>query len=452
MQFIAHDYQQYCIDKVIDQPYIGLFLDMGLGKTVITLTALNELKEDYLEDNKTLVIAPKRVAEDTWPREHLKWDHLKNLEVVPITGSPKKRLEALDQEGDIYIITRDLVAWLVEVLGDKWPFSVVVIDELSSFKNHQSKRFKALRKVRPLMDRVVGLTGTPAPNGYLDLWSQIYLLDRGKRLGPTVTSYRREYFIATQLPGFVKYDIRKGAEECINYEISDLCVSMKAKDYLSLKEPTYIEESIKLSPKEMKEYKAMEKDYVLDLGDETISAFSAAAVTTKLLQLANGAIYNEEGQYRHIHDKKLEALAEIVEASQGEPLLVFYSFKSDLVRLLKAFPEARKLENDKDIKDWNDKKIPMLLAHPASAGHGLNLQEGGSIIVWFGPTWSLELYQQANARLHRQGQKEAVRIYHLIAEGTMDERVMSAIERKDLKQEDLLRQLKAEIDSEGVRK
>lgn len=446
MKFIPHDYQEVAKEFILDRPSSGLFLDMGLGKTVTTLTAIEELKNDYLEEIKVLVIAPKRVAEDTWTTEHEKWDHLKNLKVIKVLGTPKERKLALAKEGDIYIITRDNVAWLVELLGKKWDFDTVVIDELSSFKSNTSKRFKKLRTVRPLMKRVIGLTGTPAPNGYMDLWSQVYLLDRGERLGKTITEFRRRYFNTLYRHGYNEYELREGAKEEIDEALKDLCISMKAKDYLNLEEPLYINRVAKLSEKEYKMYKTMERDAVLELEDEDITALNAAAVTNKLLQLANGAVYTEDRKVIKIHDKKIDILEELIEEANGEPVLVFYNFQHDKDRILEKFKkDVRVLDTEKDIKDWNNKKIKILLAHPAGAGHGLNLQDGGSIIIWFGLNWSLELYQQANARLARQGQKETVRIYHIISENTVDERVLEVLEGKNLRQEELLRKLKAEV-------
>lgn len=445
VRFLPHDYQKVAIDFALQNQSSGLFLDMGLGKTVITLTVIEELKNNYLEELKVLVIAPKRVAEDTWTTEYEKWDHLKNLKVVKVIGNSKQRKAALEKEADIYIITRDNIAWLVDFLGKDWDFNTVIIDELSSFKNHQSKRFKALRKVRPFINRIIGLTGTPAPNGYMDLWAQIYLLDRGERLGKTITDYRRRYFNTLYRHGYNEYELRPGAKDKIDEVIKDLCISMKAKDYLKLKEPLYINRIAKLDEKEYKLYKDMERDAVLELADENITALSAAAVTNKLLQLANGAVYTDEQEVIEIHNKKLEVLEELIEEANGEPVLVFYNFQHDKERILERFKDTRVLDTDQDIKDWNNKKIKVLLAHPASAGHGLNLQEGGSIIIWFGLTWSLELYQQANARLNRQGQKETVRIYHIIAEKTIDERVLEVLKGKNTRQEELLRKLKAEL-------
>lgn len=443
MKFKPHDYQKTALDHILSHESCGLFLDMGMGKTVTTLTAIDMLLNDYLEVSKVLVIAPLRVAEDTWGREANKWDHLQHMKIAKVLGPEKERLLALKQKADIYIINRENVEWLVKTLGLSWPFDMVVIDELSSFKSNSAKRFKALRKVRPLVKRIIGLTGTPAPNGYMDLWAQLYLLDRGERLGKTITSFRQEYFMAIQCPGFQKYEIRGGSHKTINEKIGDICVSMKAKDYLKMEEPLYIESPAVLSEQEKALYREMEKEAILELGEDTITAMNAAAVATKLLQIANGAVYDSAGSFVRIHDRKLDVLDDLVESANGNPILVFYSFKHDLERILKRFPKARKMGTSKDIEDWNTGKVEIMLAHPASTGHGLNLQDGGNQIVWFGLNWSLELYQQANARLHRQGQKQGVVIHHIIAEGTMDERVLKVLQGKNKRQEALLDALKA---------
>lgn len=385
------------------------------------------------------------MADDTWTTEYEKWDHLKGLKIIKIMGNPKQREAALKEEGDIYIVTRDNIAWLVKLLGRKWDFDTVIIDELSSFKSNKSQRFKELRKVRPFIKRIIGLTGTPTPNGYEDLWAQVYLLDRGQRLGKTLTEFRKRYFNTLYRHGYNEYELREGAKEQIDETLKDLCISMKAKDYLKLKEPLFIDRIAKLDKKEYELYKKMERNAVLELDEEDITALSAAAVSNKLLQLANGAVYTDEREVIEIHNKKLEVLEELIEEANGEPVLVFYNFKHDRDRILKKFKGARLLDTEHDIKDWNNKKIKILLAHPASAGHGLNLQDGGSIIIWFGLTWSLELYLQANARLNRQGQKETVRIYRIIAEGTQDERVLQVLNGKDLRQEEFLRSLRAEL-------
>lgn len=440
------------MDWIRQRPYAGLFLDMGMGKTAVALTVIDELLYDSFEISKVLVIAPKKVAEDTWSREAAKWEHLRHLRISRVLGSEKERLAALRRPADAYVINRENVVWLVETLGRAWDFDMVVIDELSSFKNHQAKRFRALRKVRPLVKRLIGLTGTPVPNGYLDLWAQIYLLDRGERLGKTVTQYRTQYFNTLIRPGFQLYTLRAGADQLINEKVADICLSMKALDYLKLKEPLRIDVPVVLSESEMAQYRVMERDAVLECADQEIVAVNAAAATTKLLQMANGAVYDEHRKIVHVHDQKLERLEELIEAANGRPVLVFYSFLHDRDRIrdyLKV--DVRELKTVRDIRDWNAGKIPVLLAHPASCGHGLNLQDGGNIIIWFGLTWNLELYQQANARLHRQGQAEGVVIYHLIAEGTVDEDVLKALQGKGQTQEEFLQALKARIGEEAHR-
>lgn len=444
-KFVPHQYQQYAIDFLLQHEQAGLFLDMGLGKTVITLTALKQLKKKG-EIDKTLVVAPKIVAENVWKQEPKKWDHLQDLSFSYILGSPKQREKALKTEADIYVITRDNVAWMVDLLKGNWIFDTLVLDELSSFKNHQSKRFKKLREIRPYVKRVIGLTGTPIPNGYMDLWSEMYLLDIGKRLGKYITEYRRNYFYALNRWSFIEYKLMPGADKIIDQKISDICLSMKAKDYLNLKEPQVIDVTVELSPKEMKAYKEMEREAVLSIDEEVITATSAGIVVNKLLQLANGAIYTrDQKDYKIIHNRKLEALEELVEQAAGENVIVYYTYQHDKERILANFPEARLLKTEKDVEDWNKGKIKMLVAHPASAGHGLNLQDGGSIAIWFGLNWSLELYQQANARLHRQGQKNTVRIYRIIAENTVDNRVLKVLNGKNMRQEELLEQLRAEV-------
>lgn len=448
MKYVPHDYQVVAADWIRDKPYAGLMLDMGLGKTVITLTVIDELLYDSLQHEKVLVIAPKKVAEDTWTREARKWDHTRHLHISRVLGTAEQRKAALRAKADIYVINRDNVEWLVEYLGDQWDFDCVVIDELSSFKNPQAKRFKALRKVRPRMRRVVGLTGTPVPNGYMDLWSQIYLLDRGERLGKTITQYRRRFFRAEYRPWGHEYTLLPGAEEEINGLIKDICLSMKAKDYLRLEEPLVVDVPVVLTPKEMEMYRRLEREYILAVADGgLITAANAAAVTTKLLQLSNGAVYDGTGEAVHIHDQKLERLEELIEAANGRPVLVFYSFRHDRDRVKKHLcgVEVRELDGPKDIADWNAGRIPVLLAHPASCGHGLNLQDGGNIMVWFGLTWNLEHYQQAIARLHRQGQGQQVIVYRLITEGTVDEDVAGALSGKENMQEAFLEKLSARL-------
>ena len=409
---------------------------------MITLTAIEELMLDRFEVTRVLVIAPKRVAQDTWSREHKKWDHLHDLRVSLVIGTPAQRKKALQADADIYVIGRDNVVWLTQFLP-RWDFDMVVIDELSSFKSNQAKRFKALRKVLPASKRVVGLTGTPSPNSLMDLWAELYLLDRGERLGKTIGCYREEYFRPGKSDGHVIYswEPRKGAREKIERLISDICVSMSAEDYLKLPERIDVEVPVTLTAAEKALYDKMERDQILTLNDESIVALNAAAVMGKLLQMANGAVYTESGEVVRIHEAKLDALEEIIDTA-GEPVLVFYNYKHDKTAIQKRIKGVREISGPADIADWNEGKIPVLLAHPASVGYGLNLQDGGHVIVWYGLTWSLELYQQANARLYRQGQQKPVIIHHLITEGTVDEQVMQAIKHKDMSQASLLAALK----------
>lgn len=444
MKFVPHDYQRRAIELVERQGRVGLLLDMGLGKTVITLTAVRDLLYDF-EVSRVLVIAPKRVAEDTWTREHMKWDHLRELRISKVIGTPAQRIAALEEDADIYVIGRDSVVWLVQhfLKAKRWPYDMIVIDELSSFKNSQAKRFRALRKVAPHSKRIVGLTGTPSPNGLMDLWAEMYILDMGERLGKSLTAYRTQYFRPGASNGYVVYSWtpQRGAQEAIQEKLSDLCISMSAKDYLTLPERIDNEVPVKLSEVETKLYRKMEAEQLLEIEGKDVAAFNAAAVMNKLLQIANGAVYSEDGNVVRIHQAKLEKLEEIVEASD-DPVLVFYSFKHDLSAIREKFPEAEELKGPEDITKWNKGKIPILLAHPASVGYGLNLQAGGHTIVWYGLTWSLELYQQANARLYRQGQDKPVIIHHLIAEGTVDEQVMRALKHKDTSQKALMQALK----------
>lgn len=413
------------------------------------MTAIDELINSRYEVERALVIAPKRVAEDTWTREHAKWDHLKHLRISRVLGSPEQRRQALRRDADVYVIGRDNVVWLIEQCRQSWPFDMVVIDELSSFKNPQAKRFRALRKVMPRVGRVVGLTGTPSANGLMDLWSEIYLLDRGERLGKTLGAYRETYFRPGARSGYVvyKWEPVRGAQERIQAAIGDICISMSASDYLKLPKRIDNRIPVKLSPQEMQQYKAMEAEQLLHIDDEDVVALSAAAVMTKLLQIANGSVYSADGNVVRLHQAKLEALLEIIDTTDG-PVLVFYSYKHDLSTILAAVPGARALNSPEDIADWNAGKVQLLLAHPASVGYGLNLQEGGHVIVWYGLTWSLELYQQANARLYRQGQDKPVIIHHLIAEGTVDEQVMDALEAKDTSQAALMAALKERKNAE----
>lgn len=448
MKFKPHSYQQRAITEIENKKSVGLFLDMGLGKTIITLTAIDHLIYDEFAISKVLVIAPLQTARDTWSRELAKWDHLKRLSISLVLGDAKQRREALETDADIYVINRENVQWLCDEYksSSQWPFDMLVIDELSSFKNPSAKRFKALKKKIPLVKRVVGLTGTPAPNSYLDLWSQIYLLDRGERLERTVGNYRIKYFTPGRRNGYVIYDwvIKPDSRALIDDKLKDLCISMKAKDFLDMPEKVETNIYVEMDKKERKLYDQFGKDQVLP--EEGVVAATAASLQGKLLQMSNGFVYDEDKNPHLIHEHKLEALEELVEASQGKPLLVFYSFVADKDRILERWPYARQLRGSDDIEAWNRGAVPMLLAHPASAGHGLNLQEGGNAVVWYGLPWSLELYQQANARLYRQGQKSGtVFIYHILTKDTHDDDVLKALKEKDLTQEALLKALKARI-------
>ncbi|HZK52976.1 MAG TPA: DEAD/DEAH box helicase [Desulfosporosinus sp.] len=452
MKFIPHPYQSYCINRLLADPALGLFLDMGLGKTVIALTVINDLKFNRFAVSKVLVIALKKVAEATWAKEAAKWDHLHMLRVVPALGPLKKRIRALNTPADIYVINRENVCWLVEYYRNAWPFDMVVVDEFSSFKNHQAKRFKSLTWVRKYITRFVGLTGTPAPNGLLDLWAQVYLLDEGQRLGKKITHFRERYFDPDQRDRdhVFSYAPKPGSDEVIRQLIGDICVSMKAEDYLDLPDCVSVTVPVLLDPKAKTAYDSLEKEMLLEVGDSTIDAGTAAVLTNKLLQLCNGAVYDENRDVVDIHQCKIEAFMELVEGLNGQPALVFYSFKHDLVRIQKALASSglrvQQLKTPQDQDDWNARKIDILLAHPASAAYGLNLQEGGNHVIWFGLNWSLELYQQANKRLHRQGQTEKVILHHLIVEGGADEDVMSALEDKGSTQDKLMSALKARIE------
>lgn len=444
MKYRPHEYQSYATDFIISHPVCALMLDMGLGKTVITLTALWLLIYDYFTVGKVLVIAPKRVAEDTWSREFQKWDHLAGLTISKVLGTEKQRLAALDADADIYIINRENVCWLCE--NYRWDFDTVIIDELSSFKSNKAQRFKSLMKVRPKVARIVGLTGTPAPNGLLDLWPQMKLLDMGQRLGRFIGAYREQYFLPDKRNRDIIYSYKpkKGAEDKIYQLISDICISMKAVDYLPM--PDYITSNAvaEMSEKEQKLYDAMEAEMVLKVGADELDAVNAAALSGKLLQMANGAVYCEDKKVIHIHDRKLDILEDLIEAANGKPVLVAYWFKHDRERIRERFT-VRDIDTQKDIEDWNSGRIPVALIHPASAGHGLNIQDGGSTIIWFGLTWSLELYQQLNARLWRQGQKHTVVVEHIITKRTVDEDVIRALEKKDAGQSALIKAVKARI-------
>lgn len=447
-----HPYQEHTVSFIEDNPYCGVFQDPGLGKTVSTLTTIDRLMFVDFEVSKVLVIAPKRVAEDTWITEANKWSHLKHLKLSLVLGTERQRKEALQVKADIYVINRENVVWLVAQYGAAFPFDMMVIDELSSFKSAKAARFKALRSVRPKVNRVVGLTGTPAPNSLLDLWPELYLLDQGKRLGKSLTAYRDKYFNPSKRKGHIvyKYDLKKNAdyEKEIYDKIGDICFSMKAKDYLTLPERIERTVPVVLHANNLAKYYEFEKKQILALEDaDDISAINAAALTNKLLQYANGAVYDADKNFHEVHNEKIEALEEIIEAANGKPVLVFYSFRHDVERIKKHLKKYKpeELKGSAHIKEWNDKKVPFLLAHPASAGHGLNMQAGGSIIVWYGLPWSLELYQQANARLDRQGQVESVIIHRLLTKGTMDEDVLKALDRKSTGQNALMEAVKARI-------
>ena len=405
MKYEPHEYQEYAKEFVIKQNVSALFLDCGLGKTVIALTAIWELLLDYFDVRKILVIAPLRVARDTWPSELQKWEHLKGIEMSTVLGSEKDRVTALNRRANVYVINRENVEWLVE--NCRWEFDMVVIDELSSFKSHKAKRFKALKRVRPMIRRIVGLTGTPAPNGQIDLWAEIGLLDMGQRLGRFIGGYRERFFVPDKRSREMvfSYKPREGAKEAIDELISDICISMKAADYLEMPKCIYNRVKVTMNEKERKLYQQLERDMLIPFEDGDIDAVNAAGLSNKLMQMANGAVYDENGAVKHIHDRKLEALEDIVEAANGKPVLIAYWYKHDLERI-KKYMRAVELDTAEDMRKWNAGEIPVAVIHPASAGHGLNLQAGGSTLIWFGLTWSLELYQQMNARLWRQGQKE----------------------------------------------
>ena len=446
MQYRPHDYQTYAKDFVLGHPYCGLILDMGLGKSVITLTALWDLILDSFDLRRVLVVAPKRVAEDTWPREIEKWEHLKGLTYSLVLGSEKQRRAALQRRAFLYIINRENIAWLVE--NTRWRFDALVIDELSSFKSSKAQRFRALKKVRPLCHRVIGLTGTPAPNTLIDLWPQIYLLDMGKRLGRFVTHYRERFFLPDKRSSYAifSYKLRDGAEQQIYDLISDICVSMRAIDHLQMPALIANRVIVRLSKSEHVLYNTLKRDMFLALNNNEIDAVNAAALSGKLCQLANGAIYAADSHAVRFHDRKLDALEDLIEGANGKPMLVAYWFKHDLDRIRERFA-VREIRESRDIADWNAGRIPIAVIHPASAGHGLNLQSGGNTLIWFGLTWSLELYQQTNARLWRQGQKaDTVVIHHIVAEGTIDEQVLDALERKDTTQTALMNAEKAQLE------
>lgn len=447
MNFSPHDYQAYAIDYIETHPVAAVLLDMGLGKTVISLTAIADLLFDSFEAHRVLVVAPLRVARDTWPAEIEKWEHLQHLTYSVVVGTPKERRAALMAGADITIINRENLQWLIEDSGFPFTYDMVCIDELSSFKNHKSKRFQALMKVRPKVKRIIGLTGTPSSNGLMDLWAEFKLLDMGQRLGRFITQYRNDYFLPDKRNGQIIYSYKPMpyAEDAIYRKISDMTISMKSTDHLKMPELVSSRYEVKLSEAEAQRYDDLKQELILQLPEGEVTAANAASLTGKLVQLANGAIYSDDGDTVEFHDRKLDALEDIIEAANGKPLLVAYWFKHDLQRIKQRF-EVREIKSSKDIADWNKGDIPVAVIHPASAGHGLNLQAGGSTLIWFGLTWSLELYQQTNARLWRQGQTAGtVVIQHIITKGTIDERILKALSLKELTQNSLIDAVKANL-------
>ena len=447
MNFSPHNYQSYAIEYIETHPVAAVLLDMGLGKTVISLTAIADLLFDSFEAHRILVVAPLRVARDTWPAEISKWQHLKHLTYAVAVGTVKERKAALSAGADITIINRENLGWLIDSSGYEFDYDMVIIDELSSFKNHKSKRFQSLMKVRPKVKRIIGLTGTPSSNGLMDLWAEFKLLDFGERLGRFITHYRNNYFIPDKRNGEIIYSYKPMpyAEDAIYRKISDITISMKSTDHLQMPELITSQYEVQLSEKEEQRYEELKADFILELPEGEITATNAASLTGKLSQLANGAIYDDEGNIVEFHDRKLDALEDIIESANGKPLLVAYWFKHDLQRIKKRF-DVREIKTSKDIIDWNNGDIPVAVIHPASAGHGLNLQAGGSTLIWFGLTWSLELYQQTNARLWRQGQASGtVVIEHIITKGTIDERILKALSLKEVSQNALIDAVKANL-------
>ena len=447
MNFSPHNYQAYAIDYIETHPIAAVLLDMGLGKTVISLTAIADLLFDSFEAHRILVVAPLRVARDTWPAEIAKWEHLQHLTYAVCVGTPKERLMALLSGADITIINRENLGWLIDSSGFDFDYDMVIIDELSSLKNHKSKRFQSLMKVRPKVKRIIGLTGTPSSNGLMDLWAEFKLLDFGERLGRFITHYRNNYFIPDKRNGEIIYSYKPMpyAEDAIYRRISDITISMKSTDHLQMPELITSQYEVQLSEEETQRYEELKADFILELPEGEITAANAASLTGKLSQLANGAIYDDDGNIIEFHDRKLDALEDLIEAANGKPLLVAYWFKHDLQRIKKRF-DVREIKSSKDITDWNNGDIPVAVIHPASAGHGLNLQAGGSTLIWFGLTWSLELYQQTNARLWRQGQTfGTVVIEHIITKGTIDERILKALSLKEVTQNALIDAVKANL-------
>ena len=444
MIYTPHKYQKYATNFILNNPVAAIFLDCGLGKTVITLTAIESLLHDSFEVRRVLIIAPLRVARDTWPAEMKKWRHLSNLSYAVAVGNTAKRIAALRQKAEVTIINRENVDWLVK--NNTFDFDMVVIDELSSFKSHQARRFKALMRVRPTVKRVVGLTGTPSSNGLMDLWAEFRLLDQGKRLGRFIGHYREKFFTPDRRNQQIvfSYKPKAGAEEEIYQRISDITISMKSADYLQLPPLVMTTKTVAMTAKERRCYDSLKRDLVVSVGDTEIDAVSAAALSNKLLQLAGGAVYDADGTVHDIHAQKLDALEDLVESANGKPVLVAYWFRHEAERIKERL-KVKEIKTSQDITDWNAGKISVALIHPASAGHGLNLQMGGSILIWFSLTWSLELYLQSNARIYRQGQTDTVSIIHIITEGTIDEDVMKALERKDKTQNALIEAVKANL-------
>ena len=449
MKYEAHDYQKYATEFILTHPTAAVLLEMGLGKSVITLTAIQELCMNRFEVSRVLVIAPLRVARDTWPAEIEKWDHLQGLTYSVAVGTEAERRAALMANTTVHIINRENVAWLVEKSGIALDYDMIVIDELSSFKSYSTKRFRALMKLRPRVKRIVGLTGTPSSNGLMDLWAEFRLLDLGKRLGRYITHYREEFFVPDKRSAqqVFSYKPRIGAEEAIYRRISDITISMRSVDHLKMPEMVNVSQTVTLTVTQQELYDQMRREMVAELDDAEIDAVNAASLSNKLMQMANGAIYDEDKNVHHIHDQKLDALEDLIEAANGKPVLIAYWFKHDLFRIRQRFPYAREIKTSVDIADWNAGKIPVAVVHPASAGHGLNLQAGGSTLIWFSLTWSLELYQQTNARLWRQGQQaETVVVHHIVTKGTIDESILSALKRKDKTQSALIDAVKAQLE------
>lgn len=456
MRYKPHDYQKYAINFIKEHPIAAILLDMGMGKTSIVLAALNDLIFDSFEVSKVLIIAPLRVAKHTWPTEIQKWDQLKGLRYSIVVGTAAERRRALMVDADIYIINRENIPWLIEKSGQPFDYDMVVIDELSSFKNWQAKRFRALMKVRPMVKRIVGLTGTPSSNGLMDLFAEYKILDMGERLGRFISQYRLDYFVPDQMNGPVVYSyrLRPGADRRIYNRISDITISMKGTDHLKMPELVNSEYMVYMDEDERRQYEQMKHDLVLSLPDGEVTAANAASLSGKLTQMANGAVYSDTGGIENIHDRKLDALEDMIEAANGKTLLVAYWYKHDLSRIIKRLDvlgvNYGKLDTDESIRDWNAGRLEVGLIHPASAGHGLNLQSGGSTLVWFGMIWSLELYQQTVARLWRQGQESGtVVVQHILAAGTVDERIMKALSAKDATQARLIEAVKAEVTADG---